>query len=266
VSKDRKNKSKWIKVNVMSIVQEIHCSNCGAPISFNPGEIIATCRYCGFTQVIETGKAFDLEHSMIINKYKLEQVDELMRNWMSGGFLKPGDLARSSKILEKNLIYLPFWVVSVEASSIYKGIFERLTPPVVKEGEIEKKYNWLVLARKATDFPTREYEVPLEGKISYDFRKVEGFARVLNSEIERNEAIELAKQQIENLHVFLAKQDVDKILEMKTDLNVGNTVYLHVPIWFIIYEYKRERFQILLDGATGLVIKGDIPPTKFGLI
>jgi len=203
---------------------------------------------------------------MIVNKYKPEQIDDLARDWMRGGFLKPSDLARSSKILEKNLIYLPFWVVSVEASSTYKGVFERLTPPVLKEGKIEKKYNWLVLARKATEFPTREYEVPLEGKIPYDFRKVEGFAKALNSEIEQNEAIEVAKQQIENLHMFLAKQDVDKIVEIKTDLDVGNSVYLHAPVWFIIYEYKRERYRVFLDGATGSVIKGDIPSTKFGLI
>jgi len=203
---------------------------------------------------------------MILNEYKPEQVDELVRNWMRGGFLKPGDLARSSKIMEKNLTYLPFWVVSVAATSTYKGVFERLTPPVAKEGKIEKKYNWLVLARKATDFPTREYEVPLEGKVVYDFRKIEGFAKVLNSEIERDEAVEVAKQEIENLHQFLVKQDVDKIIEMKTDFDLGDSVYLHAPVWFIVYEYRRERYSIFLDGATGGVIKGDVPSERFGLI
>jgi len=250
----------------MSIVEEIRCSNCGAPLQFNPGEIVATCRYCGFTQVIETGKAFELEHSMILNEYKPEQVDELVRNWMRGGFLKPGDLARASKILEKSLTYLPFWVVSVKATSTYKGVFERLTPPATKEGKIEKEYDWLVLARKRTEFPTREYEVPLEGKVAYDFRKIESFAKVLNSEIEREEAVEITRQEIEDLHQFLVKQDIDKIIEMRTDLEVGDSVYLHAPIWFITYEYKRERYRILLDGATGTVIKGDIPTTKFGLI
>jgi hypothetical protein len=250
----------------MSVVEEIHCSNCGAPLTFTPGEIVATCRYCGFTQVIETGKAFELEHSMILNEYKPEQTDELVRNWMRGGFLKPSDLARASKILEKSLTYLPFWVVSVEALSTYKGVFERLTPPVVKEGKIEEKYNWLVLARKATDFPAREYKVPLKGKIPYDFRRIEAFAKVLNSEIERDEAIDVAKQQIENLHQFLVKQDVDKVIEMNTNFEVGDSVYLHAPVWFIVYEYKRKRYSIFLDGATGAVIKGDVPTSKFGLI
>jgi len=250
----------------MSIVQEIRCSNCGAPVSFNPGEIVATCRYCGFTQVIETGQAFVFEHSLIVNEYKPEQVDQLVRNWMKGGFLKPSDMARASTIKEKNLMYLPFWMIPLTATSSYKGVFERLTPPVVKEGKIEKKYNWLVLARKATDFPTREYDVPLEGKIPFDFKKIEGFAKVLNSEMEKDEALEIARQQIEGLHRYLAQQDVDKIIEMKTEFEVGDIVYLHAPVWFIVYEYRGSRYHIFLDGASGTVIKGDIPAARFGLI
>jgi len=249
----------------MSIVQEITCSHCGAPISFEPGEIIATCKYCGYTVVIETGKAFSLEHSMLQNKYDLTKIEEPIKNWMRAGFLKPSDLARKSKIMEKTLMYLPFWVVSVEAESDYKGIFERITPPVVKEGKIEKKYDWLVLARKATNFPTREYDVPLTGKIPYDFRKIEAFAKVLNSEIEKNEAAGLAKQQIEEHHRFLAQQDVDRIIEMKNEIKIDQTVYLHAPIWFVKYEYKGKAYQLLIDGATGTVIKGDIPSTGFGI-
>jgi hypothetical protein len=249
----------------MSIVQEITCSHCGAPISFEPGEIIATCKYCGYTVVIETGKAFTFEHSMLQNKYDLTEIEETIKNWMRAGFLKPSDLARKSKIMEKTLIYVPFWVVSVETESDYKGIFERITPPVVKEGKIEKKYDWLVLARKATKFPTREYDVPLTGKVTYDFRKIEAFAKVLNSEIEKNEAAGLAKQQIEEHHRYLAQQDVDRIIEMKNEIKIDQTVYLHAPMWFVKYEYKDKAYQLLIDGATGTVIKGDIPSTGFGI-
>lgn len=249
----------------MSIVQEIRCSHCGAPLTFNPGEILVTCHYCGFTSVIETGEPFTLEHSMFLNEYNLDQVEEFVRDWMRSGFLKPGDLAHRSKILEKNLVYLPFWVVSLSAISNYKGVFERLGPSVVKEGKIEKDYDWLILARKAAIFPTREYDVPLEGKIPYDFRKIEGFAKVLNSEIDKTEAIELARQQVEGFHQFLAQKEVDKIIEMKTEFSIGDSVYLHAPIWFIVYEYRGERYNVIADGATGTVIKGDIPSTKFSL-
>jgi len=122
------------------------------------------------------------------------------------------------------------------------------------------------LARKASDFPTREYDVPLDGKIPYDFRRIEGYAKVLNSEIDENEALNIAKQEIEAHHEFLAKQDVDKIIEIKTEFEFGDAVYLHAPIWFITYEYKGERYKIFLDGSTGTVIKGDIPPTDFSIL
>ncbi|MGB8779335.1 MAG: hypothetical protein WCD81_01655 [Candidatus Bathyarchaeia archaeon] len=250
----------------MGVVQEIKCSHCGAPIAFEPGEMLATCKYCGFTVVIETGQPFTFEHSLLLNKYDPTQIEEPVRSWMREGFLKPSDLARKSKMVEKELIYLPFWVVSIEAKSSYKGIFERITPAVEKEGTIKKEYDWLVLARKATEFPTRDYEVPLEGKIPYDFRRIEAFAKVLNSEMDKNNAEEQAKQEIEGNHRFLVKQDVDKIIDMKTEVKIQETVYLHAPLWFVKYEYKGKDYQLIVDGATGTAIKGDIPPAGFGIL
>jgi hypothetical protein len=247
----------------MAVAQEIHCSHCGAPVEFKPGEIVATCKYCGFTTVIETGQAFNFEHSLLLNNYSEEQVEDLVHDWMRSGFVKPGDLARKSKITEKNLVYLPFWVVSAEASTKYKGIFERIAPAIVKEGEINNEYNWLVLAREAAGFPTREYDVPLSGKIPYDFRKIEGFAKVLNSEIDRDEALELAKQQIEAHHRFLLQQDVDRIVEATTTLTLKQMVYLHAPVWFIKYDYKGNSYQLIIEGSQGMALKGDIPTSKF---
>jgi DNA-directed RNA polymerase subunit RPC12/RpoP len=250
----------------MAVVDEIHCSHCGAPISFKPGEILATCKYCGYTIVIETGQPFTFEHSILLNRYDLVSVDAPIIDWMRTGFIKPPDLAKKSKIMEKNLVYLPFWVVSVEAKSTYKGIFERMAPAVVKEGKIEKEYDWLVLARKATEFPTKEYDVPLAGKIPFDFRKIEGFAKVLNSEIDKDDAVEFARQQIDQHHRYLAQEDVDKIIEMNTSINVKQIVYLHAPIWFVKFEYKGKLYQLLVDGASGMVIKGDIPSIGFGVL
>jgi hypothetical protein len=245
------------------VAQEIRCSHCGAPVEFKPGEIVATCKYCGFTTVIETGQAFNFEHSLLLNNYIPEQMDNLVRDWMRSGFMKPGDLAKKAKVTEQNLIYLPFWVVSTQATTKYKGIFERIAPPIVKEGQIQKEYSWLVLAREAAGFPTREYDVPLEGKVPYDFRKIEGFAKLLNSEIDRDQALEAARQQIDAHHRFLLQQDIDKIVEATTAITLKQMVYLHAPVWFVKYEYKGNMFQMIVDGSTGMVLKGDIPNSKF---
>lgn len=250
----------------MGIVDEIKCPHCGAPIAFEPGEILATCKYCGFTIVIETGQTFSYEHSLLLNKYDPVQVEEQVRSWMREGFLKPSNLAKKSKITEKQLVYLPFWIVSVEAKSSYKGIFERITPAVTKEGTIEKEYDWLVLARKGTEFPTRDYDVPLEGKMVYDFRRIEAFAQIFNSEVDKTDAEEQAKVEIESNHRFLAQQDVDRIIEIKTEIKIEETVYLHAPLWFIKYDYRGKVYQLIIDGAAGTVIKGDIPAKGFGIL
>ncbi|MGE5533152.1 MAG: hypothetical protein ACM3UL_00385 [Ignavibacteria bacterium] len=247
----------------MAIAQSIRCSHCGAPVEFKPGELVATCKYCGFTTVIETGQAFTFDHSLLLNSYPENQIENIVRDWMRSGFMKPGDLAKKAKISEKSLVYLPFWVVSADATTKYKGIFERISPAIVKEGQIQKEYNWLVLAQEASSFPTREYNVPLTGKIPFDFRKIEGFAKLLNSEITREEALELAKQQIESLHRFLLQQDIDKIVEATTTINLKQMVYLHAPAWFIKYEYKGNSYKMIIEGATGMVLKGDIPSSKF---
>ena len=246
-----------------TVAQEIKCSHCGAPVEFKPGEIVATCKYCGFTTVIETGQAYTFEHSLILNKFDQKTIDAPIHDWMSGGFLKPGDLAKKSKLTDRDLIYLPFWVVNVEAKSSYKGIFERIAPAIVKEGTISKEYDWLVLARQASGFPTHEYVVPLEGKIPFDFRKIEGFAKLLNSEMTQDAALEIAKQQIEDHHRFLLQQDVDKIVEIKTDFTTKQIVYLHAPIWFIKYEYKGKVYQLIVEGTGGTALKGDIPSSGF---
>lgn len=243
----------------MALAHNIKCSHCGGPVEFKPGDLMSTCNYCGFTVIVETGKAFNFHHSLLLNKYTKEQIQQLIKNWMNTGFLKPSDLERKSKISEINLIYLPFWVVSIKAKTVYEGIFERISPAITKEGEIEKEYNWLILAREAANFPTRSYDIPIEGKIPYDFRKIEKAAKILNSEIDKNEALTLAKQEIENHHRFLLLSNIDRIISIKTTFETSQSIYLHAPIWFLKYEYKNKLFDLILDGITGVVLKGDIP-------
>ena len=96
--------------------------------------------------------------------------------------------------------------------------------------------------QRKTEFPTREFDIPLEGRIPYDFRKIPEGAKVFNSEIGEDEAIEMAKQQIINDHNFLAKQDADRIIDLETKFKVGDAYYLHAPVWIMRYKYKRKNY------------------------
>ena len=216
--------------------------------------------------MIETGKPFEFEHSLILNMVQAPHVVEAVHSWMSSSFIAPKDVVKKSIFTDQSLVYLPFWVISGDATSHYKGIFERISPATEQEGDISDAYDWLVLARRQTDFPTRAYHLSLEGKIPFEATKIESGAKTLNSELSADEAVSEARSEIGNLHEQLAKNKVDRIIDMKTDLKVSETVYLHTPIWFVNYSYRNSRYQVLLDGSSGEVIKGDLPSQDFKLL
>lgn len=216
--------------------------------------------------MIQTGEAFEFEHSLILNSVQTSEVPEVIRSWMGNSFIAPKDIAKKSTIVEQNLIYLPFWVVSTEASTHFRGVFERMSPPVEKEEDITNRYDWLVLARRTSDFPTRAYHLSPSGKIPFEATKIERGAKVLNSEMDSQEAVQQARDEIETLHEYLSKEKVDRIVDIKTDLNVSGTYYLHAPVWFVTYTYRDSRYSVLMDGSSAEVIKGDLPSENFKLI
>ena len=248
------------------IVQEINCSNCGAPLEFEPGEIIASCKYCGYTSIIQTKEPFTLEHSVIVNIIERDKIGELIRGWMKKSFIAPRDLEKKAVIEESSLTYLPFWVIKARATTTYKGILERVAPSVNKEGEIKNSYTWLVIARIGSAFPTRSYKIPIEGRIPFNPAKLERPAKILNSEVSREEAAQTAEQEIKELQLFLAKQEIDVITESHFEFEAEETFYLHAPIWSAAYAYKDVKYEVLLDGASGDIIKGTLPTAEFKLM
>ena len=248
------------------IVSEINCPNCGAPLNLSPGEIVATCRYCGYTSLVGANTPFQLDHSLILNELDTVRVTQDLQDWMRSGFMKPGDLAKKSKITLMELRYLPFWVVPLTATSAYEGVLERISPPMSRKGTIQNDYDWLVLGRKAAEFPTRDYRVPAEGKIPFDFTKIEQQSKFLNSEIDSQEAVQHAKGEVEENQRFLLKQEVDEVTRFDTTFNVEKPTYLHAPLWFAQYEYKGRSYNAIIDGSNGTMIRADIPQTEFRMI
>jgi hypothetical protein len=185
---------------------------------------------------------------------------------MREGFMKPGDLAKKSKILTLELRYLPFWLVPMQAASNYEGVLERISPPSPRKGAIDRDYDWLVLGRKGAQFPTRDYTVPDTGKIPFDFKRIDSGAKFLNSEMTSEEAVQHARDEVEANQRFLAKQEVDQMTSFNTNFKVDKPTYIHAPIWFSTYEYKGRSYNALLDGSSGAVLRADIPQTDFKMI
>ena len=245
---------------MVEIVEKVNCPSCGAPLKIKAGEIIITCEYCGTAVNLRAERPFVLKHSIIPNKYTEQEIEKKVRTWMRSGFVMPADLARKAVLKEVRLIFLPFYVVTAHAETDYQGVFTRIGQPTPVKGTISKDYQWTVLGRRLTAFPEREYKVPLSGKSSFDISLIQG--EFLNAELDEGESQERAQSDIEFNQKYLMEEKVDQVAESVTNVDIKDCEFLHAPVWFIEYEYKGMSYSVLMDGATGEVIKGDIPVTQ----
>lgn len=244
----------------MGITQDVKCHNCGAPLSLKAGEVIITCEYCGTAFNVASGKDFFLKHSIIPSNTDGDRARSIVKNWMGSGSLKPSNMANRSRINEMMMTFLPFYIVHANVTTIYSGTFNRTGEDERRNGELHREYYWKILGRRGSKFPTKEYEIPLSGKEEFNISKIPGDAKYLNAEFDQKDAEDLARVEIMDHQKFLLSEQIDKFDRIDHDIETEDIEFVHSPVWRIDFEYSKTDYQILLDGATGEVIRGDIPP------
>ncbi|MDH5703431.1 MAG: hypothetical protein OEY99_04390 [Aigarchaeota archaeon] len=249
----------------MSVVGEIKCPHCTAPLAYAPGEVLFTCRYCGYTGYIDLSVQFKLAHSILPPRLSNQEVADIVKKWMGTGFAKPRDLAKKGKVLEQRYLLVPFWLVPVKATTTYRGLFVRLGPQTEKSGKVEGAYDWFIVARSGVKVPPRIFDLPISERVPFSLSNLPVGVEALNAELDAEEAKERAKQQIKLFHVERAKENVDRFIEQKTDYEFGQLTYVHVPLWFIRYEYRSATYDVIVDGHAGRILLGELPPAEIGI-
>ena len=246
------------------LVESINCPKCGGPLNLAAGEVIVTCPYCGTVSRFQGDKAFVLRHSMLAARVDRDGAIRMIQGWMDGGVMKPDDLRKASRIASMDCIYLPFYVFEVDATTSYTGVLSRTGTNERRSGDLRRDYFWKVLGRRSGDFPTREFKLPLGFKVPFDTGGMIRDSRFLNAEVDEDEADRIAREQVDEHQRQILKDLVDTIEDARTAIDVKDAEFLHAPIWFSTYEYRERTFTILIDAASGEVIRGDIPPPSGG--
>lgn len=246
------------------LVDTILCSQCGGPLRMAPGEVIVTCPYCGTAARLKGERPFLLRHAMLAARLDRPAVEARIGSWMEGGFLKPDDLRRKSRLTGLECVYVPFFVFEVDATTTYAGLLTRTGTNERRTGSIPRNYFWKVLGRRTTDFPVREYKVPLAYKVPFDTAGMMPDARFLNAEFDEDEATRIAREEVGTHERQLLKDVVDVVEEARTEVVVKDAEFLHAPLWFGAYTYRGRPLVIIVDAATGEVVRGDVPPPSGG--
>ncbi len=246
------------------LVESINCPHCGGPLNLTTGEVIVTCPYCGSTVRLRSDKPFLLRHSMLPARVDRTAARQAIEGWLAGGVMKPDDLRRASRVASLDCTYLPFYVFEVDATTHYSGVLTRTGTNERRSGDLVRNYFWKVLGRRSGEFEVGDYHVPLAVKVPYDTTGMLRDARVLNAELDEDEAARLTKEQVDEHQKELLKDLVDVMENATTDVVVKDSEFLHAPLWFAAYVYHDRTYKLVLDAASGDVVRGDIPAPTSG--
>jgi ribosomal protein S27AE len=92
----------------------VTCEQCGVGIILPAGQTADTCPYCASNRFITSPALVELVDPQVIGVFKVdpEKADDLIRTWLSKGFLAPDDLAIRQAGMQLHAAYYPFWIFS----------------------------------------------------------------------------------------------------------------------------------------------------------
>ncbi|HTT16138.1 MAG TPA: zinc ribbon domain-containing protein [Thermoplasmata archaeon] len=272
-------------------VQELKCPTCGAPIKPEFGDAVITCDYCGGTVTLGGAGWKQLQkHSML----PLRVADQAAALASVKATLDTGlfhhHFFEESKVAEAKLSYVPYWVVPVSASTTYQyeaaaaaiggtvgtiaagaalgsalggrrggfAVVPIIGGPVInptRSETISGQYQYPVVAVKAmTTYQPKDYQFPLDGRVTYDKKAIPGGAPVLNGDLSEDAAHAAAKAYVEQLQSEAAHHKHSMVSKLETKVDISDAELLHAPIWYFRLEHKGKSSTILVDACSGRAI------------
>ena len=117
----------------------------------------------------------------------------------------------------------------------------------------------IVAVRGYTKYqPEGGYEFKAEAKAPFDKRQ-SGGSEVMNGDVTEAEAKQMAGAFAHKLAEHEAKKRVDSLDSIQVYPTMMDGELLHVPVWFVEYQFKGKPMYIAIDGNSGQVMNGERP-------
>lgn len=246
-------------------MNKIRCPNCDAIIEIPKDSSTTVCPYCNTTVQIRTGSILK-ENYMMQLQFGLEDARSKMLSWAMKQLGAPKGL-EDARIKDSKLTFWPFWVVEVEAAVDYTGSQKK---PDFKERDVQHSLKWrtvdesdhidveqdiFIPANHDTPKQLTHYIIPTKRKEYFNRDKIQdAYAELMPAQVEREIAIQRAKETMETSLTEEVLKEVDSIKRIERDLQTPAVFLISVPIWHIKYTYGVRTYDALVDGASGRVV------------
>jgi hypothetical protein len=274
--------------------KSVKCRSCHAVSVFEPEKVGQNCEFCGSPELVdyEEIKAPIRPQSLIPFKISQTEVRASIRRWYASKWLAPGKLKKKALVDTIKGVYLPYWTFDARVhcrweadagyyyytTETYRDRNGRMRSRQVRKirwefssGELDHFFDDEPipggrgidrrLLKEIEPFPTVQL-------LPYDTAYLSGFViehyQVVLIEAAR-EAREAMNQQLYRLCGRAVPGDTFRNLQTFPRFSGETFKHILVPVWFLAYDYGRERYQVLVNGATGK-IAGNYPKSVWKIM
>jgi hypothetical protein len=274
--------------------KSVQCRSCKAVTVFDATRVGQRCDFCGSPALVDYDevKAPIRPQSLLPFKITETHVRESIRRWYASKWLAPGSLESRALVDTVNGVYVPYWTFDAQvrcpwdaeaghyyyttetyrdnqgrtqtrqvrhvrwepASGIVQQFFD--DEPVPGTTGVDPD-----LLRKVEPFPTNDL-------VPYDTAYLSGFV-VEHYQVVLVDAAERSRQQmqqkLEQLCGAQVPGDTYRNLRIHPEYSGQTFKHILVPIWLLAYTYGSTKYQVVVNGYTGL-IAGRYPKSPWKIL
>ena len=257
-----------ITQNESTTITQYRCQKCNAPYPLGADDVIATCPYCGYT--FEIGGE-EVKHLIVPNKLDKKSVVSVVKKWLESATHKTvgRGVIKDIEIETPLLQWIPTFRVQGSYKSHYFGYKKTGSGNDTKYTRIEESdagdmIEWVIARRHAATFGIDEFILTLEDCKTQKFTiDLTDDSPVLNSEITEMDTPRRAQKTRKDRERQELMKKVSKLLDYQLDLTPESITYTHAPYWLVRYSYQKGTFRVAVSGATGEILVGELPVTKW---
>lgn len=141
-------------------MHELNCPTCNTPSQYDFKNYLLVCSFCSatFRFQLDTGeKEVYNDHYIIPTTIDAASVKNLVQEWLKRMHHQPGAISREYFITDIQGVSIPFWVISLEAHTLWKGLVRKHGKSlegtnaknfIEERGNFFRSYRWCVSSRK----------------------------------------------------------------------------------------------------------------------
>jgi DNA-directed RNA polymerase subunit RPC12/RpoP len=276
-------------IDSANAMRTFRCDSCGSEVDAPNDQRSLRCPFCDSNYVAELPleQRTSQQPEFIIGfEVSSEKAQELFFQWIGkNSFFRPSDLVRKASTEKQRGVYIPFWHFSMIAESHWSAqigeYWYRTETYTVKNAEgknetrtrtvqetewwplsgVYRKYYSGYMVSASKGLPQQEALAIQPYRLNTMMRYRPMYLAGWMSEeysVSRESALALTQQEFRNrernaISGFLPG-DVQSGLSVQTDLDMGGSDLILLPVHVLSYRYNNKVYRFLVNGQTGKMV------------